>query len=183
MKRCSPNKKGLEYSQKAKSEEKTRSVPGVSDSSSKVTNELEITEKKPESNDTKVSKKRKPRVNKDEESGSVQTGHSKKVKILSEMTSSNKGAQKVVIDTDKSVDKVVKNKVKSKPDKVVKKAVKKVTINDEKLGSSSQKVIPLEGEKKPIKKVSNKKEPVKKEPVKRKYQLRKLLLRKSRTLF
>ena len=167
MKRCSPNKKGLEYSQKAKSEEKTRSVPGVSESSSKVTNELEITEKKPESNDTKVSKKRKPRVNKDEESGSVQTGHSKKVKILSEMTSSNKGTQKVVIDTDKSVDKVVKNKVKSKPDKVVKEAVKKVTINDEKLGSSSQKVIPLEGEKKPIKKVSNKKEPVKKEPVKK----------------
>ena len=161
-------KKGLEQPPKAKSEVKTGSVPGVSESSSKVENELEITEKKPESNDTKVSKKRKPRVNKDEESSSVQTGHSKKVKILSEMTSSNKDAQKVVIDTDKSVDKVVKNKVKSKPDKVVKKAVKKVTINDEKLGSSSQKVIPLEGEKKPIKKVSNKKEPVKKEPVKKK---------------
>ena len=162
-----PNKEGLEYSQKAKSEEKASSVPGVSESSSKVTNELEITEKKPESNDTKVSKKRKPRVNKDEESGSVQTGHSKKVKILSEINSSNKGAQKVVIDTDKSVDKVVKNKVKSKPDKVVKEAVKKVIINDEKLGSSSQKVIPLEGEKKPIKKVSNKKDSVKKEPVKK----------------
>ena len=84
------------------------------------------------------------------------------------MTSTNKGAQKVVIDTEKSVDKVVKNKVKSKPDKVAKEAVKKVTINDEKLGSSSQNVIPLEGEKKPIKKVSNKKEPVKKEPVKKK---------------
>ena len=83
------------------------------------------------------------------------------------MTSSNKDSQKVVIDTDKSVDKVVKNTVKSKPVKVVKKAVKKVTINDEKLGSSSQKVIPLEGEKKPIKKVSNKKDPVKKEPVKK----------------
>ena len=83
------------------------------------------------------------------------------------MTSTNKGAQKVVIDTDKSVDKVVKNTVKSKPVKVVKKAVKKVTINDEKLGSSSQKVIPLEGEKKPIKKVSNKKEPIKKKSVKK----------------
>jgi len=163
-----PNKKGLEYSQKAKSEEKTRSVPGVSDSSSKVTNELQISEKKSESNGTKVSKKRKPRVNKDEESSSVQTGHSKKVEILSEMTSSNKGTQKAVIDTGKSVDKVVKNKVKSKPDKVAKEAVKKVTINDEKLGSSSQNVIPLEGEKKPIKKVTNKKEPVKKEPVKKK---------------
>jgi hypothetical protein len=83
------------------------------------------------------------------------------------VTSSKKDSQKVVIDTEKSVEKVVKNKVKAKPDKVVKKAVKKVTINDEKLGSSSQKVIPLEKEKQPIKKVPKKKEPIKKKSVKK----------------
>jgi ribonuclease E len=162
-----PNKKDLEHLQQAKSEVSSGSVPGVSRSSTEITSELEITEKKPDSNDTKVRKKRKPRVNKGEESSFVQSGNNKKVKILSEMTSSKKDAQKVVIDTEKSVEKVVKNKVKSKPNKVIKEVVKNVTINDEKVGNSSKNVIPLEEEKKTIKKVSNKKEPVKKKSVKK----------------
>ena len=162
-----PNNKGLEKSQKAKSEVTTGSVPEVSESSTEVTSELEITTKIPDSNDTKVTKKRKSRVKESEKSGLVQTGPNKKNEILSEMSSSKKGAQKVVIGTKQSVNKVVKNKVKSKSDKVVKESVKKVTINGENLGSPSQNVIPLEGEKESIKKVPKKKEPIKKTPVKK----------------
>jgi hypothetical protein len=72
-----------------------------------------------------------------------------------------KRTRKVVANTEKPTDEVIKSSVKSKPEKAVKKAVKKAIIKDKKSDDHSQITVLLEKEKKapvkkaPVKKVKN----------------------------
>ena len=160
-----PTNTELGSSQDTKLKVPNESPPKVSiKKSTELTSELPATASKLGSEDKKVRKKRTSRVNKPLVNSLVKTDDDIKDITSSEVTSSvlqNKRTRKVVANTEKPTDEVIKSSVKPKLEKLIKKAVKKAIIKDKESDDRSQNIVLLEKEKKapvkkaPIKKVKN----------------------------
>ena len=148
----------LENSQDTKLKVLNDSPPKASiEKSNELISELPATTNKLGSEDKKVRKKRTSRVNKPLVDSLVKTDDDIKDITSSEVTSSvlqKKRTRKVVANTEKPTDEVIKSSVKPKPKKLVKKAI----IKDKESDVRSQKTVLLKKEKKaPVKKVPVKK--------------------------